>query len=756
MTNILKFLGFDTGPIRAADSLSLALNWGWAGFALLLLVLMPIIFYLYRFEDRKLKISDRRMILGLRFAFTLLFALMLAGPAIILNGWVPQKNKIAVMIDNSRSMSIEQEGQKRFDMVKKLFSEKDFTKSLKDKTGIMPDFFSFSDTVSPISVDEIENFNLEPTGDQTNISQAAADIVGNMGEGSLLGLIVLTDGVHTTGENPVIGLNNLRTPVYFLGPGQQSKTKDLSINISRPPATGYLNSSVRVTGTAGNFGTELERLKINVFRNDEPFTETEAIFKKGRNRAEFSLTIPCDKEGVFRYEFKIPEIDKEITTDNNKAGFLLKVVRERLNVLMIAGQPSWETKFIINALSTDPNAGLVAWTRLTDDRWICNREFKLQKGQRRPTIGKDFKEADVLVLKNAPYNFIKEIEKELANRLETGNIGLMLLPGTRSLSELGYQDTEIEKLLPVRLNEEKWRGTPGNMLLPSSETPVNFLRLVDDPIENVEFFATLPKFDGLYDFGKPRVGAEILISSTVRKNSDALPFLLRNRIGQGNILLFSGGPLWPAGFRLVSSNRGMAPYTALMVNMFKWLSGRREDSQVSIDLPSARGVVGKPTTIKVWVSNARHQLQSGAQVSLIIDDEKDSKTTLSCLETSEKGCYEATFVPTFNRIYKIEARAVFQGRELGKTTTDLLVEKPTSEYDDPSVKIDMMQQIASETGGIYADIKNHHKITAAIDSIPGQKLESRILDMRDSWLILLLLLALPVGEWYLRRIRGLS
>jgi hypothetical protein len=193
-----------------------------------------------------------------------------------------------------------------------------------------------------------------------------------------------------------------------------------------------------------------------------------------------------------------------------------------------------------------------------------------------------------------------------------------------------------------------------------------------------------------------------------------------------------------------------------MVNMMKWLANRREDAQVSIEMPASRGYIGQPTRIRVWVSNARHQLQSGAQVSINVIDEKNQSTALTCMETSEKGCYEATFVPAYRGMHRIEASARLQGREAGNSKIEFLVENPTAEFEDPQIKVELMTRLASETGGIYTDVTNIEPLVSAINVVPGQKLETRMLDLRDSWAILLLMLVFPLAEWYLRRIRGLS
>ncbi|EKD83727.1 MAG: hypothetical protein ACD_39C00489G0001, partial [uncultured bacterium] len=203
-------------------------------------------------------------------------------------------------------------------------------------------------------------------------------------------------------------------------------------------------------------------------------------------------------------------------------------------------------------------------------------------------------------------------------------------------------------------------------------------------------------------------------------------------------MLVAGGPLWPTGFRLVPTDRGFSPYSALIVNMCKWLANRREDAQVSIELASSRGYVGQGNNIRVWVMNSKNELQTNAQISLTIKDERGNLTSLFCIETSEKGCYEAAFVPALRGLHSIEAKARYQGHELGTTKSELLIEMPTAEFDEPVIKESLMTQLASDTGGIFTTVDQAAKIVEAIDSEPGQKLESKSLDLRDSWLLLII------------------
>ncbi|PKL50604.1 MAG: hypothetical protein CVV42_02445 [Candidatus Riflebacteria bacterium HGW-Riflebacteria-2] len=755
MYSLLRLFGYNLNPIRDIESSALALAWGWAGLVLLLIALVPVSWWVYRCEGKNISDKMRRQLLTIRVVWVILLAFLMCGPVLVVSGLVPQRNRLAVMVDTSRSMSIKHKEVSRLDQVKKLF-DSGFIGKLADKTGIYPEVFSFADNVSPVSRQEVEQFNFSPDGNQTDISNAARNVVGNLGEGSLLGIIMLSDGVSTTGDNPAMALANLRTPVHFIAPGQEGESADMALHLTRPPAQGYLNSSVRVRGEVSLHRVATSSVTVTVRRNGEFFTSATADFASGNEKAGFAFNIPCEEEGSFRFELDIPTLENELTSENNQTGFLLKVVRERLNIIALSGRLSWDMKFIGNALLTDPNARTVHWARLRDNRWVCARDLKPEKAVSNPDLSEDLKLADVLILSAADYDMLKPIETEIVRRVEAGTLGLLLLPSSKGFAELGYQGTQIEQLLPVLTSSEGWRGTPGNLVLPSSETPYNFLRLTDDPIQNVEFFATLPKFEGVYEYAGLKPGSEVLISSTVRSNSNQLPFMIRARAGLGNVVLISGGPLWPSGFRLVPTDRGFSPYSALIVNMCKWLANRREDAQVSIELASSRGYVGQGNNVKVWVLNSKNELQTNAQVSLTITDERDGSTSLPCIETSDKGCYETAFVPAFRGLHRLEAEARYQGRELGRAKSEILIEMSTAEFDEPVVKTSLMTQLASDTGGVFATIDQAAKIIAAIDAEPGQKLESKSVDLRDSWLLLIILLLLPMVEWYLRRIWGLS
>ena len=757
--NLLSFLGLDSGSIRSISSVMIHFSWGWAGFILALLAVLPIAWFTYRFEGKSVRESTKRKLLALRIVWLVLVCFLLTGPTLVVSGWVPLQNRLAVMLDTSKSMSIKDGNETRFDKLSKVV-QSGLMKKLEKKTGIYPDVFAFAENVTPISPAEIEKFNLKADGNQTAISSGIKNVVSHLGEGNLLGVIMVTDGVNTIGDNPQNVLSSMRTPVYFVAPGRGGSVTDYALFIPKPPAFGYLNSSLRVRGEVsaritGNDEVK-ETLEIKITKDGEPFENIPVEVMGNGTRVPFSFNIPCKEEGSFKFEVEIPTVKDELTEENNKTAFLLKVVRERLNVLALSGAPNWDMKFITNALAGDPNASLTHWAKVMDDRWVCSKDFELKNGTSEPKFDEEIKEADIVILSGIPHSYIKKYESDLIKRLESGKLGLLIMPSWKSLTQLGYKGTELANILPVTIGDETWRGTSGNMLLPSLDTSYSFLNLADDPIENSTLMSTLPKFDGIYEYESVKQGAEVLLTSTVMGSKTKLPFMLRTRAGLGNIIMINGGPLWPIGLRLANSERGFGVYAGMIINMLKWLVNRREDAQVSIELANSRGYVGTSTVVKVWVSDNRHNLMQNARVILNISGEKGENYNLVCVETSEAGCYESAFIPAARGLHTIEAKASYQGKELGSSKTELLVETPTAEFDNPVIKTDVMEAIAKETGGLMVYDDEVDKLIASLNSVPGKKLESKSIDLRDCWLLLILIILLPCLEWYFRRTGGLS
>lgn len=756
MKAILELIGFDASSLVSLESVRLEFALGWASVILLLLMTVPAVLWLYRFENKPCAEKLKKSLWALRILFLIGVLGLISGAGLSVSGWIPEKNRVAVLLDASRSMTISEEGLRRIDRVESAFSDGDFSSKLQTQSGLPPTFFSFSDAVAPLSPADLAPFSVMAEGNHTDISKAVSDVVANLGEGNLLGVFLMTDDGWNSGSNPLEGLSRLRVPLYIRGVGRIGSAHDLVVNLDRPPSIGYLNAMIRVRGEVRLFQIATGTVPIEVSLDGEVIDRIELEIPQGQTVVPFGYDIPCEKEGTFRWSFSVPELDGELTHENNQSGFILRVVREHLNLLLISGRPSWEQSFIRGAAASDDNVTFNSWTRLKDDRWIHNKAGELKPGVTRPDLKPAIEECDILILHNPPLSVLENHAQQILQKIYDGQMGVLILSGGQGYGRQGYGKSDLAPIFPVELSGESWHGNSCNMILPSQEVPLAFLRMVDDPIENMEFFRTLPRLEGLFAYPTIKLGAQVLLTSTLGPAESRIPALVHHRYGRGNVAMFTGGPIWPMGFKLVPTYRTIKPYTAFILNLMKWLADRREDAQVSIDLPTSRGFVGQPMNVRVWVMDAERQYLENAQVSaeFFHDEKVIAKATL--VGGSEKGQYEAAFVPPRPGFFKLRVLARHQGQILGEATAEFMIQTATAEFDNPEIQIEFMEKLAQMTGGEYRPIERFEELISLVQPTPGKKLETRVHDLRDSGLILALLLLLPLAEWTIRRFRGLS
>jgi len=466
------------------------------------------------------------------------------------------------------------------------------------------------------------------------------------------------------------------------------------------------------------------------------------------------VAIPCDAEGEFTFTFRVPRVGTELSLENNETSFHLRVIKERLEILFIAGRPTFEHGFLRTAARSDPNARWHSRLRIKSDRWLVQDNSVTKPPASR--LEADLDIIDLVILQGVPAGELSGLAPALAKRIETGQTGLLILPGDQGLQALAYRDSPLGPLLPFALDSEKYHGTPAAYELPAKEVPLEFLRIREDQQENLDFFRALPRVEGLWQYGAIKPNALLLLNSSLMLAGGPVPLLLGNQFGKGRIAVFLGGPVWPMALRLAPTGKDANFFAGFMVNLLKWLANRHEDAQVAIEMPSARAFVGQPFNLKVWVHDAHRQPVGNALVSGSAVGSATPEYKFDCLPGSEAGTYEVSLTPARRDQLTVEVSAKLSGQPLGSARAQIVVEPPTAEFDDPEVKNEAMARLASMTGGLCAPVAAWRTVVDAIKPTPGTKREQITLDLRDSPLLLLLLLVLPLGEWTLRRLKGLS
>src|SRR5690606_11763419 len=68
-----------------------------------------------------------------------------------------------------------------------------------------------------------------------------------------------------------------------------------------------------------------------------------------------------DRVGQFVYEVVVDPVEGEATTANNRHAFVVKVLRDKVRVLHVAGRPDWDVRALRTLLRRDPNVELLSY-----------------------------------------------------------------------------------------------------------------------------------------------------------------------------------------------------------------------------------------------------------------------------------------------------------------------------------------------------------------------------------------------------------
>src|SRR4029079_4238345 len=87
----------------------------------------------------------------------------------------------------------------------------------------------------------------------------------------------------------------------------------------------------------------------------------EVEIEPGTTDYRLTFAFTPERVGKYVYEISTPILDGEAIAENNARSFLLKVIRDKIRVLQVAGRPSWDERFLRGLLKRDPNVDLISF-----------------------------------------------------------------------------------------------------------------------------------------------------------------------------------------------------------------------------------------------------------------------------------------------------------------------------------------------------------------------------------------------------------
>jgi uncharacterized membrane protein len=715
-----------------------------------------------RTEQRR---GRRAALLALRAISAALAVFLVAEPAVELLQTARVRNRFAVLVDASRSMGfpVEPDGPTRAAAGGKLLSGgRAALERLADRADV--EWWAFGGDVAPADPAEAMK-GIAPRAGATDILGALKAVASGAGSTRrLAGALVVSDGADNAALAEGLGpearaeLRALGVPVNTVSVGRGAP-RDLAIERVAVDDFAFVRNTVVIEATLRARGFSDEEVRVVLRREGAVVASATVKLERGRDRYTVPLSFAPDQTGTFVFTVAAPVLPGEVVAENNSRSFVLRVIRDRVRVLLVAGRPSWDVRFLRGLLKQDPNVDLVSFfiLRSNQDDPGPQHELSLIPFPVQEIFGEQLRTFDAILFVNfayAPYRGL-EIERFLPNVRDYVRNGgaLAMVGGEQSFGDGRYGETPLGEILPVQPVdgtsmsevEAKLRLTPEGR-----RHPVTSLVPGDGPNETA--WGGLPSISAvnLTRPLPPGSGASVLLDVPgVQVAGAPAPLVAVREVGAGRTLAVTTDASWRWGFLAAEGGQGNRGYIRFWNSALRWLVRDPGLAPLQVEPDSPAVEPGAPVGIGISVRGPDWGPAAGKRVSAELVAEDGRRVARGEAVADRDGMARLELVPPGPGAYKIVAR----GDGGSETATGAVAVRGAGPEDaDAAPRPDLLSAIAEATGGRFTALPGGSLPELALSDPEvveiGRRKAVPIWD--HAWFLAALALTLA-GEWVLRR-----
>lgn len=708
--------------------------------------------------------GDRWFLGALRGGALAVLFLIVMRPALVLTEVVPQRNFVAVLVDDSRSMTIAgSDGDTRAEQALQLLDPAGpLATGLAERFAVR--YFRYSSAPERMNAQEELAFD----GARTRMGQALAFAQQELQGVPLSGIVVVSDGGDNGDEavgEALLPLRAASVPVFTVGLGDEAVGADVQIGRVDVPARALAGTSlpVNVLLTAEGYGGRSASLVVEDLGR---IVATEDVVLPGDGRPlVVPVAVTLESEGARELVFRVAPQPGERVLQNNELRAVVQVRDRTEKILYFEGEPRHEVAFMLRAAGADDGLQVVLLQRTAENKFFRrNLDDPLELVSGFPTTREELYRYRALILGSVEAGFFTHDQLTMIGEFvgERGGT-LLVLGGRRSFAEGGYKGTPLEDVLPVVLEESGEEGPTERLrFVKVAPTPAGAHHPATRIAGSVE--ASAARWDSLPAVSTTNVvrelkpGATAFLSGTVvegggRGSSRVVLAFQRYGRGKSMALAVQDTWLWQMDHTVSLEDQS---HETFWRQLLRWAVAETPDPVEAA--PERESVeAGETVAVTATVRDAGFLEVNGAAVTAqLTTPAGDVRELPMTWSVEEDGKYVAEFAPGTDGIYEVHVQARRDSVALGSARTSVRVAPGMDEFRDPGQRRPLLERVAGETGGRYYTKDTAERLPEDL-AVAGAGVVVR--EERDLWdmpVLFLVLAGLLAGEWGLRRRRGLA
>ncbi len=696
-------------------------------------------FWVYRRTVPPVSPFFRLFLSFLRMSVFVLSVLAIFGTVLT---WTTQNIKkpvVGILIDTSQSMNVMENQMTRGQELEQLIGSP-LLKELANKALLR--FYSFSDNL--IAFESLPD-SISFKGTATDLTQALKGIQSQDNITDITACFLFSDGRYNSGENPVRVCKTLDYPVYTITLGTQQEKKDLLLAQIIANEVTYVDNQIPVELFIRGPGYEGENISVRLRKEQKIIDEQSIVVPSNGFETSLKLFLTPQEPGFQKYSADISRLGGEFTYENNQQEFYVQVIKNKLNILVLAGFPSPDLAFLKRILLDDKNLIPIVRTWESEDNFY-EGSFPSET---------EIEKTDLVILLDFPHSLIPmPVWEKIADGLIRYKKPLFLIAG----KHMDFQKlNDLEAMLPINLPQK----TTERLVIPKLTArgkihPV--LRTIDNQDENLQAWTELPPIYSCWSNITPKSRSELLMTGIAEKTInlsfvEEIPLLFARRIGEFKSLIFLGHGLYRWDLLMWNIGSTNEVLKRWINNTVRWLVATEDEKLVrfSTNKPIYRS--GEEIFLSAQIYDEMFRPVERATVKAVLNS-PSSQQTLQLADMGG-GQYRKTFRLFESGVYTIQGEAALESRLLDRDQLEFSVSSYNPEFENTTANPDLMENIAQITGGQSGFPDSLASFIHTIQFTPQTVYMTKEIKLYNLPLNLILIILLLSLEWLIRKRKGM-
>lgn len=728
-------------PAQAYRDSEFVLASGWPTWLLIALVLLcaALVVGALVWKRASLRWWQHGLLGSLQIAMLALVLFVLWQPALVNERLLPGENAVAVLLDTSGSMALNEDSGTRMAQAQALLTPESLAELAATYT-ILP--YSFDDNAR--SLDDFTQ--LPDPGPSSKLGSSLLQTLREASASSLGAVILISDGADNSGSIPQDLLGEIASfgvPVHTVGIGRETMPEDLELEEVQLPnkalAGTTLSARVNIRHDAG--GTA----RIKVYDGDTFLSTSEVELDPTQTSTTAFIDIEVAEPGQLDLRFTLDPLNGERTLANNSRASVVDVPEGKYRILYVEGEPRWEYKFLQRALSEDPSIQLTTLLKVTPNKYyrqgIDNPE-QLEDGF--PNERAELFAYDALMIGSMNVAEFSEDQQALIRDFVSERGGsLLMMAGLNGLGLGGWGESVVNEVLPSRLNaqEAAFVRQKSPVILTDSGRDAPMLQFSDSDADNLKLWGELPEVADYQHIGPLRPAASTLLE--VKVGGRNLPLLVSQPYGRGQSFILATGGTWRWQMSLpLDDLRHETFWRQLSRNLVANSPRPFELSALAED-----GMV----TVRAELRDPEDEANQGIAITAVVSSDNGELLNLDLQPApGQAGVFEAGFTPAADGLYNVEAITRKDDELLNSVRTATRYQQGQESFDVRQNRA-LLERVSAVTGGAYWTPEQFNEMSEAISYSTAGITEQQISYLWDAPFFFILLFLLKTAEWLLRR-----